>query len=78
MRNLKTWLPSASGLGIAMVLPGGNSISIFLGTVAELLRRTSPRFAEDYAVPIGFGFIAGESLMGVASIVKIAGITLAL
>jgi len=80
-RTLKAWLPSASGLGIAMVLPGSNSISIFLGTaVAELLRRRYPKIADDYTVPIGSGFIAGESLMGVAVIMltKIAGLSLAL
>jgi uncharacterized oligopeptide transporter (OPT) family protein len=80
-KYLRAWLPSASGLGIAMVLPGSNSIAMFLGAAAaEWLRRKHPALAESYTVPIGSGFIAGESLMGVLIIVltKIAGMDLSL
>ncbi|HWU87996.1 MAG TPA: OPT family oligopeptide transporter [Kofleriaceae bacterium] len=76
-KHLKAWLPSPNGLGIAMVVPGSNSLGMFLGAaIAELLRRTRPQLADAYTVPIGSGFIAGESLMGVAIIVltKIAGL----
>ena len=65
--GLKPWVPSASGLGIAMVIPGSNSIAMFLGgLIAELLRRLRPRVAAQYVVPVSSGLIAGESLMGVA------------
>ncbi len=65
--RLKPWVPSASGLGIAMVIPGSNSIAMFLGgLIAELLRRLRPRVAAQYVVPVSSGLIAGESLMGVA------------
>lgn len=80
-KYLKTYLPSANGLGIAMVIPGSNCIGMFLGAAAaEMLRRTRPQFGDTYTVPIGSGFIAGESLMGVGVIIltKIAGITVAL
>lgn len=66
-RALKAWVPSPSGLGIAMVIPGSNSIAMFLGAlVAFLLHRRRPAFAERYVVPVSSGLIAGESLMGVA------------
>ena len=65
--RLKQLVPSASGLGIALVIPGSNAISMFLGSlVAELLRRFKPALAERAIVPVSSGFIAGESLMGIA------------
>jgi len=66
-RRLKPWVPSASGLGIALVIPGSNAISMFLGSlVAEGVRRFRPKLAERAIVPVSSGFIAGESLMGIA------------
>lgn len=66
-KRLKTYVPSASGLGIAMVVPGSNAIAMFLGSfVAEVLRRWKPQLAERAIVPVSSGFIAGESLMGIA------------
>jgi putative OPT family oligopeptide transporter len=79
-KYMKPYLPSANGLGIAMVVPGSNCIGMFLGAFgAEILRRTRPQFGDTYTVPIGSGFIAGESLMGVAivALTQIAGLTLA-
>jgi uncharacterized oligopeptide transporter (OPT) family protein len=65
--GVKPWVPSASGLGIAMVIPGSNSIAMFLGgLIAEILRRLRPRVASQFVVPVSSGLIAGESLMGVA------------
>jgi putative OPT family oligopeptide transporter len=65
-RPLKPWVPSPSGLGIAMVIPGSNAIAMFLGSlIAEVLRRRRPALAERYVVPVSSGLIAGESLMGI-------------
>jgi len=65
-RGLKPYVPSPSGLGIAMVVPGSNAISMFLGgALAELWRRRRPRSASLYVTPAASGFIAGESLAGV-------------
>lgn len=65
-RPLRPWLPSPSGLGIAMVIPASNSIAMFLGAaVAEWLRRRRPVLAERTVVPVASGLIAGESLMGI-------------
>jgi uncharacterized oligopeptide transporter (OPT) family protein len=65
-KKLKPWVPSPSGLGISMVIPGANSIAMFLGGLAaELWRRKKPELAARFATVIGAGLIAGESLMGV-------------
>jgi len=64
---LRPWIPSPAGMGIAMVLPGSNSIATFVGAVlAALLRRFRPDLATRFTVPVASGLIAGESLMGVA------------
>jgi OPT family oligopeptide transporter len=64
--RVKPFVPSASGLGLSMVIPGFNSISTFLGAlVADQLRRRRPAFAEITVLPVSSGFIAGESLMGI-------------
>jgi uncharacterized oligopeptide transporter (OPT) family protein len=75
-RGLKPWVPSPSGLGIAMVIPGSNAIAMFLGAlIAALLQRRSPAFARRYVVPVSSGLIAGESLMGVAvALLIVAGV----
>lgn len=65
-RKLRPYVPSASGLGIAMVIPGSNAIAMFLGAaLAEGVRRWKPKLAEDTVVPVASGLIAGESLMGI-------------
>jgi putative OPT family oligopeptide transporter len=75
-KKLKPYLPSPSGLGIAMVVPGSNSVSMFLGGFfAEMLRRRRAAFAEKYVTPVASGFIAGESLTGVLiAILIVAGV----
>jgi uncharacterized oligopeptide transporter (OPT) family protein len=66
-KPLKAWIPAPSGLGIAMVVPGANAISMFLGgAVAEGLRRFFPKLAARYTTAAASGLIAGESLAGVA------------
>jgi uncharacterized oligopeptide transporter (OPT) family protein len=65
-RAFAAWIPSASGLGIAMVIPGSNGIAMFAGAlIAEILRRRARAFADRYVVPVSSGLIAGESLVGV-------------
>ena len=62
----KPFIPSPNGLGIAMIIPGSNSIAMFLGAlVAEILRRRRRAISDTYVVPVASGLIAGESLMGV-------------
>jgi uncharacterized oligopeptide transporter (OPT) family protein len=65
--RLRSYVPSPSGLGIAMVIPGSNAIAMFGGALlAWLLQRHRPDLARRYVVPVSSGLIAGESLMGVA------------
>jgi uncharacterized oligopeptide transporter (OPT) family protein len=75
-KKLKPFIPSPSGLGIAMVITGRNSISMFLGgAIAALVRRCWQKQADAYVVPAASGLIAGESLMGVTTILlKLVGV----
>ena len=60
------YIPSATGLGLAMVIPFFNSLSMFIGAFAALfLERRFPRISDRYVVAVSSGVIAGESLMGV-------------
>lgn len=64
--RLRRVLPSASAIGLALVVPFSNSLAIFLGAVlAELVRRRCPRW-ESFTVPVASGVIAGESLVAIA------------
>jgi uncharacterized oligopeptide transporter (OPT) family protein len=66
-KNVKAFVPSANGIGIAMVVPGSNSIAMFIGSaIAEIMRR---RQQDGMVVPVASGLIAGESLMGVLIVV---------
>jgi OPT family oligopeptide transporter len=72
--SLKPFVPSASGLGLAMVIPGSNCVAMFLGAaLAELLRRKKPALAENYTVAVSSGLIAGESLMGIVIALLVVG-----
>lgn len=63
----KKYMPSAMGLGLALVIPAFNSVSMFIGAVlAALWMKRNEKRAEAYTIPIASGIIAGESLMGVA------------
>jgi uncharacterized oligopeptide transporter (OPT) family protein len=65
----RKWIPSATGLGIAGVVPAFNSISMFVGAlIAWQVARHKPAIDEVYTIPVSSGLIAGESLMGVAII----------
>ncbi len=65
-KHFKAWVPSPSGIGIAMVIPGSNAVAMFIGSaMAEWTRRKRPQLAERLVVPVSSGLIAGESLMGI-------------
>ncbi|MGD0973342.1 MAG: OPT/YSL family transporter [Candidatus Korobacteraceae bacterium] len=47
--------------------PPANALSMFLGAlIAFVLQKARPATAEKFVVPVSSGFIAGESLMGIA------------
>lgn len=72
----KPFVPSPAGLGIAMVVPASNAIAMFIGSlVAHLLKKIRPKLAERWTIPVSSGFIAGESLMGIAiALLVVAGV----
>ena len=66
MPKHRKYIPSAMGLGLAMVIPFYNSLSMFIGAlIALVLERKAKAVAEKYIIPVSSGVIAGESLMGV-------------
>jgi uncharacterized oligopeptide transporter (OPT) family protein len=63
----KKYLPSSTGLGIALVIDFKDSFAMFLGAViAWTLAKKRADLDERYTVAVSSGVIAGESLMGVA------------
>lgn len=63
----RKYIPSAMGLGLSMIIPFYNSLSMFIGgLLALLLERKAKAAAEKYIIPVSSGIIAGESLTGVA------------
>jgi uncharacterized oligopeptide transporter (OPT) family protein len=72
-RPVRHLVPSPSGLGIAMVIPGSNAVAMFLGALlAWAWRRWRQASADRYVTPIASGLIAGESLMGVVVALLVA------
>ncbi len=65
-KKLKKFIPSAMGIGLSMVIPFFNSLSMFIGaSIATVLYAKKSAFAEKYVIPVSSGIIAGESLMGI-------------
>lgn len=63
----KQYIPSAMGVGLALVIPAWNSISMFIGAVlAYAFVKINEQKAERYTIAVASGLIAGESLLGVA------------
>ncbi len=69
-RHVKKWLPSATGLGIAMVIDANDSVAMLVGAIiAWAIQRRNRDLAERYIVSVSSGVVAGESLMGIVVIV---------
>lgn len=59
-------LPSASALGLGMLLPFSAVISMFIGAVvAKIAERANKKWTETYLGVIAAGGLVGESIMGV-------------
>ncbi|HEX4132794.1 MAG TPA: OPT family oligopeptide transporter [Pirellulales bacterium] len=72
--NVRRWLPSATGLGIAGVVPAYNSLMMFLGAAAAwMLAKQRPALDAKYTVAVASGLIAGETLVAVGIILAIEG-----
>jgi uncharacterized oligopeptide transporter (OPT) family protein len=63
---LRKWLPSATGLGLGLILPFQYPLAMLLGSlIAWGWTRSNAKQADDYLVPVSAGVIAGVSIMGV-------------
>lgn len=61
-------LPSATGMGLAFVLPASSALSFLLGgLVAWAVARRRPWAMVAWVIPVAAGLIAGESLMGIVA-----------
>ncbi|MFA6316272.1 MAG: OPT family oligopeptide transporter [Elusimicrobiota bacterium] len=70
----RKYVPSAMGLGLSMVIPFFNSLSMFIGAgIALYLEKNKPKIAEDYIIPVSSGIIAGESILGIVIALLMAG-----
>jgi OPT family oligopeptide transporter len=62
----RKFFPSAMGLGLSMVIPFYNSLSMFLGAVlAIFITKMNKKVGDDYIIPVSAGIIAGESILGI-------------
>ena len=62
----KKWIPSATGIGLGLILPFQYPFSMLLGASgAAIWTQRSKRSSENYLVPTAAGLIAGISIMGV-------------
>ncbi|NUN13741.1 MAG: OPT/YSL family transporter [Myxococcales bacterium] len=65
--KLKTWIPSAPSLGLALVIPPYNSLSMFIGGLAAwIAAKVAKTWAARFTIVLAAGLIAGESLTGMA------------
>jgi len=72
-RRLRAFVPSPTAVGVSFMIPFANSLAFFVGALAaETVRRRRPAEVDGTVTPIASGFIAGESLMGVAIAIGIA------
>jgi uncharacterized oligopeptide transporter (OPT) family protein len=63
----RAFVPSAAGLGMAMVMPASTALTMALGAViGAIVRARRPAAVEPTLTPLASGAIAGESLVGVA------------
>jgi uncharacterized oligopeptide transporter (OPT) family protein len=62
----KTWIPSPTGLGIGMLVPGSViTMMVFGGIVGYIWSKASPKTSDLYQTPLASGLIAGEALVAV-------------
>jgi len=60
------WVPSPTGMGIAMLIPFSAVTVIFLGAAADRVwAKVSPESHQRYSIPLASGLIAGEALVAV-------------
>jgi uncharacterized oligopeptide transporter (OPT) family protein len=66
-KEWRKFIPSPTGMGIAMLIPVNAVTMIFVGALADLIwSKVSPTSHQQYSIPIASGLIAGEALVAVA------------
>ena len=61
------WVPSPTGVGLGMLIPGYSTMPMVLGGVAGWLwAKSAPETERTYSTPLASGFIAGEALLALA------------
>jgi uncharacterized oligopeptide transporter (OPT) family protein len=69
-RHIKRYMPSATGLGIALVIDFNDSFAMLAGAlIAWMLERSRKDLADRYIVSVSSGIVAGEGIMGLIVIV---------
>ena len=64
-KKLATWVPSATGIGIAFCIPAWIGISAALGgVIAWVLSKKVQSWSKKFLIVLAAGLIAGESLAG--------------
>jgi uncharacterized oligopeptide transporter (OPT) family protein len=67
-KNLKKFLPSATGVGLGFILPFQYPLSMLIGAmIGYYWNKRNEKQCEGYLVPIASGIIAGVSIMGVVA-----------
>jgi uncharacterized oligopeptide transporter (OPT) family protein len=66
-KSWRSFVPSPTGMGIAMLIPISAVSVIFLGAVADAIwGRVAREHHDQYSIPVASGLIAGEALVAVA------------
>jgi putative OPT family oligopeptide transporter len=62
----KKWVPSPTGIGIGVLIPGSAIITMWIGgAIGELWRMLSKANYERHVTPLASGFIVGEAIVAV-------------
>ena len=71
--KLRKWVPSPTGIGIGILVPGSAVIAMFAGAViGEIWKKIERKGYEARMVPIASGFIAGEAIIAVLIPIMVA------
>jgi len=66
--KLKQYLPSATGLGLGLILPFQYPLAMMIGAlIGYFWAKKNEKQSETYLIPIAAGLIAGVSIMGVVA-----------
>jgi OPT family oligopeptide transporter len=70
-KKAAAYVPSCSAAGLAFVISGTNSLSMFIGaTVGAIVAKLYPKWSTRFFVTLCAGIIAGESLTGAGDAIR--------